>query len=54
MEKSLHNIADISDAARSAVETLVGHPLRKEDVLYITTLGIQSEPMSSEREGGLG
>jgi hypothetical protein len=50
MEKSLHNIADLPDAARSAVESLVGHPLRKDDVLYITTLGIASEPVPTEQQ----
>lgn len=45
MEKSLHNIADLPEAARSAVEALVGHPLRKEDMLYIGTVGIESEPI---------
>ena len=50
MQKSLYNIADLPDAARSTVESLVGHPLRKEDVLYIATLGVQAEPVPAEQK----
>lgn len=50
MENSLHNIAGLSETARSAVEALIGHKLHNNDVLYITTLGIQSEPAPLEQK----
>jgi hypothetical protein len=50
MEKSLHNIADLSDSTRATVEGLVGHPLRPDDVLYIATLGVQSESTPAEKQ----
>jgi hypothetical protein len=49
MERSLHHVADLPEAARSAVEGLVGHPLDNDDVLYIATLGVQAEPSQADR-----
>jgi hypothetical protein len=49
MERALHHVADLPDAARSAVERLMGHPLRNEDVLYIASLGVQDEEAAADR-----
>jgi hypothetical protein len=49
MEKSLHNVSDLPEANRSAVEAIVGHPLRSDDVLYIATLRVETEPTAVER-----
>lgn len=49
MEKSLHNVGDLPPATRSAVESLVGHPLRNDEVLYIATIGLEAEPTAAER-----
>lgn len=49
MEKSLHQVADLPETDRSMVEKLVGHPLRTDDVIYIATLGVASEPAEAER-----
>ena len=38
MDKSLHNVSDLPQADRSAVEAIVGHPLQNDDVLYIAMI----------------
>ena len=35
MDNLLHNVNDLPTATRSVVETLVGHPLRDDQRLYI-------------------
>jgi hypothetical protein len=49
MEKSLHNVSDLPEANRSAVEAIVGHPLRSDGVLYIATLHVETEPTAVDR-----
>lgn len=49
MERTLHNVSDLSADARSAVEAIVGHPLASGDVLYIAALGVSTEPAPSEQ-----
>ena len=49
MDKSLHNVADLSAAARFAVEALVGHPLRDSQKLFILALE-RIEPPADQRE----
>lgn len=49
MERSLHNVSDLSADARSAVEAIVGHPLASGDVLYIAALGVSTEPAPLEQ-----
>jgi hypothetical protein len=49
MDKSLHNVSDLPQADRSAVEAIVGHPLQNDDVLYIATLRVETEPTVAER-----
>ena len=49
MEGSLYNVADIPNAARSAIEGLVGHALANDDVLYIAALGSSVAP-AAERD----
>jgi hypothetical protein len=49
MERSLHNVSDLPAADRSAVEAIVGHALRSDDVLYIATLRVEGEPAAAER-----
>ncbi len=48
MEGSLHNVAEIPEAARSALEGLVGHSLGNDDVLYIATLGSSTPPAQAD------
>ena len=38
MEKALHNIADLPVETRSAIEALIGHPLRDNQHLYIRAI----------------
>jgi hypothetical protein len=49
MGKSLHNVSDLAEANRAAVETIVGHPLRSDDVLYIATLRVETQPSAADR-----
>jgi hypothetical protein len=49
MENSLHNVGDLSAAARSAIESMVGHPLRNDEVLYIATLGVKTDVQADVR-----
>jgi hypothetical protein len=49
MERSIHHVADLPEAARAAVEGLVGHPLHNDEVIWIGTLGVQAEPLEHER-----
>ena len=49
MEKSSHNVGDLPAATRAAVESLVGHPLRNDEVLYIATMGLETGPTAAER-----
>lgn len=49
MDKTLHNVADLPAATRSAVESLVGHPLRDSQQLYILALE-RVEPSVDQRE----
>ncbi len=48
MDGSLHHVADLQDSVRSAVEGLVGHPLRSDELVYVATLGVQAEPTPLE------
>jgi hypothetical protein len=49
MEGSLHHVADLQQSVRSAVEGLVGHPLRSDQLVYVATLGVQAEPTPIDR-----
>ena len=49
MDKTLHNVADLPAATRSAVEALVGHPLRDSQKLYILALE-RIEPPADQRQ----
>jgi hypothetical protein len=49
VEGSLHNVADLPNDARSAIEGLVGHPLSNNEVLYIATLSAPASPLPAER-----
>lgn len=50
MESSLHNIDDLPEPARTALEGIVGHPLRKGDVLYIAMIGMETAPEADDRQ----
>jgi type VI protein secretion system component VasF len=50
MDKSFHNVSDLPEASRSAVEAMVGHPLQRDDVLYIATIRVENKPASAERD----
>jgi hypothetical protein len=54
MERALHHVADLPDAARSEVERLMGHPLKNDDVLYIASIGVQDDEQAAERTGAWG
>ncbi len=49
MEGSIHHVADLGEATRSAVEGLVGHPLGSDEFIYIASLGAQAEGTPTER-----
>lgn len=48
MDGTLHNVADLREPVRLAVEGLVGHPLSNDQVIYVATLGTV-EPAADER-----
>lgn len=50
MEKSVHNVGELSAPARSAVEGLVGHPLRDDQQLFIVAIDAACTP-TAERQG---
>lgn len=50
MQRSIHPVAGLSDASRSGVESLVGHSLQNDEMVYVATLGIQKEPAPAQRE----
>jgi|GEM_PF-2644030 hypothetical protein len=50
MEKSLHNVSDLSVDARSVVESLIGHPLPDRQAFYIVTLDANGEPSEAQRD----
>jgi hypothetical protein len=49
MDGTLHNVSDLREPVRLAVEGLVGHPLSNNQVIYVATLGTQAEPAAAER-----
>lgn len=49
MQRSIHPVAELSDASRSAVESLVGHSLQNDEMVYVATLGIAEEPAPAQR-----
>ncbi len=49
MDKLLHNVGDLSNPDRSAVENIMGHPLRDDQQLYIVVLDSAAEPAATER-----
>ena len=49
MDKSLHNVGELSAPDRSAVEGLVGHPLRDDQQLYIVALDVATPPSVERR-----
>jgi hypothetical protein len=49
MDNSLHNVADLPFPERSAVESLLGHPLRDDQQLYIVALDSAVEPTATDR-----
>ena len=50
VDKLLHNVGDLSNPDRSAVENLMGHPLRDDQQLYIVALDAVAEPVAAERQ----
>jgi hypothetical protein len=44
MDRLLYNVGELSTPARSAVEGLMGHPLRDDQRLYIVALEAADEP----------
>ena len=44
METHLHNVGDLPGPTRSAVESLMGHPLQDSQQLYIVALDSPLEP----------
>lgn len=46
---TIHNVSDLSSDARSAIESILGHPLGNSDVLYIVALSSEIQPLVSER-----
>lgn len=50
MDNILRNVADLPASARSAVETLMGHPLRDEQRLFIVALDDSARPTVPERQ----
>ena len=50
MDKLFHNVGDLSNPDRSAVENLMGHPLRDDQQLYIVALDAVAEPVAAERQ----
>jgi hypothetical protein len=49
MERSIHQVAELPDATRCVVESLVGHPLGNDEMIYVATLGVQVEPAPADR-----
>ena len=49
MDKIVRNVVDLPAATRSAVEGLIGHPLRDEQRLYIVALDASLEPSQETR-----
>jgi hypothetical protein len=49
MEQLLHNVDQLSSATRSAVEALIGHPLRDDQQLYIAAIKKTADPSVEER-----
>ena len=50
MERSLHNVSNLSADARSLVESLIGHPLPDHQAFYIVTLDANGEPSEEQRD----
>lgn len=50
MEKSLHNVSNLSQEARTLLESLVGHPLSESQAFYIVTLDPDLEPSAQQRD----
>ncbi len=48
MDKSFHNVSDLPEASRSAVEAIVGHPLQSDDVLYVAAFRVETKPTAAE------
>ena len=54
MEKSFHNVSDLSADARSLVESLIGHPLPDHQAFYIVTLDdVTLDGVTLDDSGGL-
>jgi hypothetical protein len=49
MEKLLHNVSELPAPTRSAVEGLMGHPLRDSQQLYIVAIDEPLEPTLETR-----
>lgn len=49
MDKFLQNAGELPASARSAVEGLVGHPLRDDQPVYIVALDTSTDPPLEER-----
>jgi len=49
MEKFLHNVNELPTSARSAVESLMGHPLHNDQQLFIVAFDSAAEPTNDER-----
>jgi hypothetical protein len=49
MHKLLHNVGDLPSPERSAVEAIIGHALRDDQLLYIVALDAAVEPTAAIR-----
>ena len=49
MQGSIHPVADLGESARSAMESLVGHPLGNDEFVYVASLGVQADVTPAER-----
>ncbi len=49
MDKAIHNVNELAASARTTVETLMGHPLRDDQQLFIVALDGVSEPPQEQR-----
>ena len=49
MDKLVHNVGDLPSLERSAVEAIIGHPLRDDQRLFIVALDATAEPASEVR-----
>jgi hypothetical protein len=47
--KPFSNVADLSAAQRQAVESMVGHPLQGEDMVFLVVMRPGHEPNSQDK-----